>query len=141
MAATKFSVGLPNISAKTLIGNVNDHSAPPTQLDNSDLLSIISGGTVEVLAANKILTIADAGKIFRVDANTAYTVTVASNLPEGFNVALAQWGTQAITVAAGSGATNRSSITATSAQYKILSILILKNNVGLTAAEYVVGEV
>jgi len=141
MASVKYGVGLPNLPAKTLVGNLLDTSAPGTPLDAADLLSITSGGVIEILAANKTLTVADAGKIFRVDANTAYTVTVAANLPEGFNVGLAQWGTQAITLAAGAGATNRSSTTATSAQYKMLSVLVLKNNVGLTAAEFTVGEV
>lgn len=141
MAANKYTVGIPNIPTMTLIGNITGNNAPPTPLDAADLLSITSGGVIEVLAANKTLTAADAGKIFRVDANVAYTVTVAANLPEGFNVGLAQWGTSAITLAAGAGATNRTSITATSAQYKMLSVLVLKNNVGLTAAEYTVGEV
>lgn len=140
MAANKHTVGLPNVPPKTLVGNFNDFSAPPTPLDVSDLLSITSTGVIEVLSENKTLTPSDNGKIFRVDANTAYTVTVAANLPEGFNVGLAQWGTQAITIASGSGATNRTSTTATSARYKMLSVLIMKNNVGLTAAEYLVGE-
>lgn len=140
MSATKFTLGIQNIPAKTLIGNMLNTAAPPTALDLSDLLQIIGGTIIEVLTANKTLASTDQGKIFRVDANTAYTITVPNDLPEGFNVAVAQWGTSAITITAGSGATNRSSTTATSAQYKMASILVLKNTSG-TAAEYIVGEV
>ncbi len=52
----------------------------------------------------------------------------------GFNVAIAQWGAGTITIAAGSGATNRSAVTASSAQYKTLSILVLKNANGGAAS-------
>ena len=141
MAAVKYPLGIPNIPGKTLVGNLLDSNAPPTALDIADVLQITGGTVVEVLAANKTLTLADQGKIFRVDANTAYAVTVPSSLPVGFNVAIAQWGTQAATITAGSGATNRSAVTATTGQYKMVSIIVLKNNVGLTAAEYIAGEV
>ena len=140
MTAPKYTVGIQNVPPKTLVGNMENYWAPPTPLDNADLNLIISGGTIEVLSSNKVLAPEDSGKIFRVDANTAYTVTVASSLPAGFNVAIAQWGNAAITIASGSGANNRSSTTATSAQYKMASIIVLKNNVGLTSAEYLVGE-
>ena len=113
MAAVKYPLGIPNIPGKTLVGNLLDSNAPPTALDIADVLQITGGTVVEVLAANKTLTLADQGKIFRVDANTAYAVTVPSSLPVGFNVAIAIWGTQAATITAGSGATNRSAVSAT----------------------------
>lgn len=140
MVATKFTVGLPNVSAKTLIGNINDYRSPPTQLDNSDFLPIISAGVVEIISLDRILTVEDAGKIFRSDFDIAINITIPANLPVGFNCAFARWNTGALNLTAGAGVTNRSAITAVSAQYKLASILVIKNNVGLTAAEYTAGE-
>lgn len=96
-------------------------------------------GVVELITTSRALTLADNGKILRYDGSTPLVVTVPGTLPEGFSVAISRWGTGTVTIAV-SGSTNRSAVTAVSAQYKMLSLLVKKNNVGVTAAEFIVAE-
>lgn len=94
---------------------------------------------VTPLTASYTLVPADSGTFLRSDASSPITVTVPSSMAEGATVAIPVWGTGMVTIAAASGATNRSSITVSSAQYAILSILVVKNSTG-SSAEFVVGE-
>lgn len=98
----------------------------------------IFNGKVERLTGDKTLSPSDKGKLFRCDSAANVTVTAPANLPEGFNVGLAMWAAGTVTVAAGSGATNRSSKTALSTQYQMGSLLVMKNASG-AAAEFVLG--
>jgi hypothetical protein len=90
------------------------------------------------VSASRDLAIEDLGVLLRSDG-AAITLTVPKNLPEGFNCAIADWATGRVTIAAGTGATNRSGTTASSEQYKTLSLIVVKNTGG-NAAEFVVGE-
>lgn len=98
-------------------------------------------GNVEDFTGNLTLSDDDCGKILRCTDGSGVTVTVPATLSKGFNVGLAQWGAGAITVAAGAGATKRSSASATSAQYGTASLMVLANANG-AAAEFVIkGDV
>ena len=136
MTAPKYNIGMQNIPPKTLVGNMLDYWAPPVPLDNDDLAS---SSKIEIITADKVLSANDSGKIFRVDANTAYNITIANTLPEGFNASFAQWGNAAITFVSANGAVNRSTANATSAQYKLASVVVIKNTAN--NAEYLVGQV
>lgn len=92
---------------------------------------------IVVVASSRALTMDDNGTILRADAGV--TLTVPATLPTGFSCSAAQWGAGTVTIAAGSGAANRSSTTASSAQYSLLSVLVVKNSDG-NSAEYIVGE-
>ena len=80
---------------------------------------------------NRTLRTDDNGKLLRCDDNSNVTVTVPAGLPVGFNVAFVMWGAGTVTIAAGSGATNRSNKTSLSTQYQAGSLVVLK------AAEFV----
>lgn len=97
------------------------------------------GSVVPFSGANLTLGANMNGKMLRSDGNSNVTVTVPASLPVGFNCGFMMFGTGTITLAPGSGATNRSAKTALSAQYQAGSILVAKNNTGLTAAEYLAG--
>jgi hypothetical protein len=78
------------------------------------------------------------GYLFRYEGSSNITVTVPANLPLGFNCGFAMWGTGTVTLAPGTGATNRSGKTTLNTQYTSGSILIAKN-IGGSAAEFLVG--
>lgn len=96
-------------------------------------------GVIFPITASRTLAPKDNGKVFRSDASSGIALTVPATLPKGFNIAVSQWGAGAVTITAGSGATNRSSTTATSAQYKTVSLLVVKNTGG-SAAEFIAAE-
>jgi hypothetical protein len=95
-------------------------------------------GNVESFTGNRTLTLSDNGKLLRCDDAGAVTITVPNTLPTGFNVGMAQWGAGSVTVAAASGATNRGTPVALTAQYAAGSIVVLKNADG-ASAEFVLG--
>jgi hypothetical protein len=95
-------------------------------------------GNVEGFTGNRTLTLSDNGKLLRCDDASAVTITVPNAMPTGFNVGILQWGAGTVTVAAGSGATKRTSASALSAQYAAGSIVIAKNVDG-ASAEFVLG--
>jgi hypothetical protein len=98
-------------------------------------------GKVEGFTGNRTLTADDNGRLLRSDDASGVTITVPNNLAEGFNLSFAQWGAGTVTIAAASGATNRSSVSATTAQYKVGCVLVMKNT-GSASAEFTVdGEV
>jgi hypothetical protein len=98
-------------------------------------------GKIEPFTDNRTLTAADNGRLLRCDAPQSVTLTVPNNLPEGFNLSFAQWGNGNVTVTAASGATNRSSVSATIGQYKVGCILVMRNADGVSAEFSVNGEV
>lgn len=95
-------------------------------------------GNVETFTGARTLRSDDNGKLLRCDDGSAVAITVPNDLPEGFNVAVAQWGAGAVTFTAASGATKRSSTSGITAQYGIVSVIVLKNSSG-AAAEFVLG--
>lgn len=76
---------------------------------------------------NRTLTADDNGKVLRCDDASNVTVTVPRDLPECFTCGFLMWGAGTITLAAGSGATKRSSTSAISAQYSSGALLVAKN--------------
>jgi hypothetical protein len=95
-------------------------------------------GKIEPFVGNRTLTADDNGRLFRCDDASNVTITVPNFLPEGYNVAFSEWGAGTVTFSAGSGATNRSSTSAVSAQCKIGALLVMKNSNG-AAAEFMLG--
>lgn len=95
-------------------------------------------GNVEGFTGNRTLTADDNGKILRCDDASAVVITVPNDLEDGFNVGVAMWGAGTVTVAAGSGATKRSSTSALSTQYSLGSIIVMKN-ANAASAEFVLG--
>ncbi len=87
---------------------------------------------------DRTLALTDDGKVLRCDDASNVTVTAPNNLPECFSVGFAMWGAGTITVAAGSGATNRSSTSAISTQYQWGSLVVAKNTDD-ASAEFVLG--
>jgi hypothetical protein len=95
-------------------------------------------GKIEALSANYTLSETDNGRLFRIDATSAVTITVPNNLPAGFNVSFAQWNTGAVTIAPASGASNRSGVSALSAQFAYGALVVMKNIDGVSA-EFILG--
>lgn len=103
-----------------------------------DLPTATHLGNIEGFSGARTLRSEDNGKIFRCDDASGVTVTVSNDLPEGFNVGFAKWGAGTVTIAAASGATNRTSKTALATQYNSGTLVVLKNGTG-SAAEFVLG--
>jgi hypothetical protein len=112
---------------------------PAQDADIAGKRLIRARAAVELLTQNRTFVPSDVSTLFRSDSASNLTVTVPKDAREGANYAVAAWGTGSVTVAAEAGATNRSAITGTSGQYKLLSIIIVRN-VGGNAAEFIVGE-
>ncbi|MCJ9731292.1 hypothetical protein [Bradyrhizobium sp. PRIMUS42] len=87
---------------------------------------------------NRALSLDDNGKVLRCDDTSNVTITVPRDLPECFTCGFMMWSTGTITVAAGSGATKRSSASAISAQYSSGAMLVGKNSDG-AAAEFILS--
>lgn len=90
-------------------------------------------GNVEPFTGAVLLRPEDNGKLFRCDDASNVVITAPGDLPEGFNVAFAQWSTGTVTFAAGTGMTARSTKLAVSAQYAMGSLIVMK------AGEFVTG--
>ena len=95
-------------------------------------------GNVQGFTGAKTLSSSDNGKIFRCDDGSNVIVTVPNNLSVGFNVSFSPWGAGTVTVAAASGATNRSGKTALGTQYQAGSLVVVKNADG-ASAEYLLN--
>ncbi|WP_448043773.1 hypothetical protein [Bradyrhizobium liaoningense] len=87
---------------------------------------------------NRTLTADDNGKVLRCDDASNVTITVPATLPECFTCGFLMWGAGTVTVAAGSGATKRSSTAALSTQYSSGAMLVAKNT-NDAAAEFVLS--
>jgi hypothetical protein len=97
-------------------------------------------GNVEAFTGNRTLKDDDNGKVLRCDDSSSVTITVPNNLAEGFNVAFAMWDVGTVTIAAGSGATNRSGTSQITTQYLLGSLIVLKNSDGATAEFALAGN-
>lgn len=95
-------------------------------------------GNIEGFTGNRTLTLSDNGKMLRCDDASAVTITVPNSLPTGFNIGILQWGAGTLTVAAGAGATKRSSASAINAQYGAGAVVVAKNVDGVSA-EFIIG--
>lgn len=95
-------------------------------------------GNIESFTGSFRLKNEDNGKVFRCEDAGNVTITVPSNLIEGFNCGAVQWSTGTITWAFTNGAVKRAGGSATSAQYQRGSLIVLKNVDG-ASAECVVG--
>jgi hypothetical protein len=98
-------------------------------------------GNVEGFTGSITLEPEDNGKLLRCDDASAVTITVLNTLPVGFNIGFTQWGAGSVTIAAGASATSRSTASSASAQYKIGTVLVVKNSDGASAEFTVNGEV
>ena len=96
-------------------------------------------GNVEGFTGSFTLKDYDNGKLFRCDDGSNVTVTVPNNLSQGFNVGFVMWAAGTVTIAAASGATNRSSTSALNTQYNVGSLVVMKQSAAVTAAEFLLG--
>jgi hypothetical protein len=80
----------------------------------------------------------DEGKVFRCDDPSNVTVTVPATLPECFSAAFVMGDAGTVTIAAGSGATKRSSTATLNSQYQWGSLFVGKN-ANDASAEFVLG--
>lgn len=93
---------------------------------------------VEAFTGARTLRFEDNGKALRCDDGSAAAITIPNDLAEGFNVSVSQWGAGAVTFAAASGATKRSSTSGVTAQYGTVFVKVIKNTDGVSA-EFVLG--
>jgi hypothetical protein len=106
--------------------------------DMDELPFMATEPTIAELTDSITLTTSYTGKVIVIEKATATAVTVPATLPAGFNCAVAQWGAGAVTFTAGSGATNRTGLTAIPDQYGMASVVVLRNSDG-SSAEYIMG--
>jgi hypothetical protein len=83
-------------------------------------------GNIVPFTGSFTLSRSDAGKIFRCEDTANVTVTVPGDLLEGFNCGFIMYSTGTVTIAAGTGASNKSGKTALSTQYQSGSVLMSK---------------
>jgi hypothetical protein len=124
----------PTIRRYTVECQTGSISYDVVKLDN-DLATQF--GNLQKFTGNLTLSPEDNGKLLRCEDGSNVTVTAPATLPEGFNIGFLMWAAGTVTVAAGAGATNRSSKTALSTQYQVGSLIVAKNAGG--AAEFVLG--
>jgi hypothetical protein len=89
---------------------------------------------------NRTLSLDDNGKVLRCDDTSDVTITVPADLPECFTCGFLRWSTGTVTVAAGAGATKRSSTSAIGTQYSSGALLVGKNVDGASAEFVLSGE-
>ncbi len=108
------------------------------QAYSSNTIAAPASATITAIVDSLTLEGRHNGLVLRSDSDFGVTVTVSRYLPEGFTCAVAQWGNGTVTVAE-AGSTNQSGTTATSAQYNMLSLIVVKNADG-ASAEFIVAE-
>ena len=90
----------------------------------------ISTGTTYSLVA------ADNGKIININVSAAFTLTIPSGLPVGFNCTIVQFGTGQITlVTSGTLLKNRNSFNKSAGQYSIITIINMGTETYITSGE------
>jgi hypothetical protein len=107
-------------------------------IDQPDNQYASGWANVQSFVGNYTLQVSDNGKLLRCDDTSNVTVTVPGNLPTGFNVGFAMWGTGTVTVAAGAGATKRGSGATIGTQYESGHVHVGKNADG-NSAEFILG--
>ncbi|MGY3358814.1 hypothetical protein ACVWZK_005477 [Bradyrhizobium sp. GM0.4] len=85
-------------------------------------------GFVVPFTGNLAITRDDEGKIFRSDDTANVTVTIANDLPIGFNVGFVMYSTGTITLAASPHVVNRSGKTVLSTQYQTGSLMVMQTH-------------
>lgn len=109
-------------------------------LDPNDAYATTDIGRIVVLTTDYTLKPEDSGTIFRCENSSTIAVTIPANLPQGFNAGIIRYNAT-VNLTAGSGATQRgTALAAISAQYKMATVLGIKNNAGFTALEYLASE-
>ena len=93
-------------------------------------INSITTGTTYSLAAT------DNGKIININVSAAFTLTVPSSLPVGFNCTIVQYGAGQITLAtSGTTLKNRSSYTKSAGQFSIITIINMGSETYITSGE------
>lgn len=90
----------------------------------------ITTGTTYSLVAS------DNGKIININVSAAFTLTIPSGLPVGFNCTIVQYGTGQITLAtSGTTLKNRNSFNKSAGQYSIITIINMGTETYITSGE------
>lgn len=91
--------------------------------------TITSGSSYSLLAT-------DNGKILNINVASAFTLTIPSGLPIGFNCTVVQYGTgQIVLTASGTILKNRNSFTKSAGQYSIITIINMGTETYITSGE------
>ena len=91
--------------------------------------TITTGSAYTLLAA-------DNGKIININVATAFTLTIPSGLPVGFNCTLVQYGAGQITLAvSGTTLKNRNSFTKSAGQYSIITLINMGTETYISSGE------
>jgi len=123
-----FAIAGGSAGVATTLSRV-DHQHPP-----QDATVNLQTGTTYTVQTS------DNGKVVELSNAASITVTVPNSLPAGFNCLFTQVAAGQVTLAAGSGATQRqrSGLTKTAGQWAIVSMYV-RANVGGTSAEYILA--
>lgn len=82
------------------------------------------------------LVAADNGKIININVSTAFTLTIPSGLPVGFNCTIVQYGSGQITLSnSGTTLKNRNSFNKSAGQYSIITIINMGTETYITSGE------
>ena len=95
----------------------------------ANINSITTGTTYSLLSS-------DNGKIININVSGAFTLTVPSSLPVGFNCTVVQYGTGQISLAtSGTTLRNRNSYTKSAGQFSIITIINMGSETYITSGE------
>ena len=115
--STTGSLSGGNLASSTLSGFVANFN------------TITSGSSYSLLAT-------DNGKILNINVASAFTLTIPSGLPVGFNCTVVQYGTgQIVLTASGTTLKNRNSFTKSAGQYSIITIINMGTETYITSGE------
>lgn len=115
----------------SLSGNLTGGNASSSTLSGFTAnINSITTGTTYSLAAT------DNGKIININVSGAFTLTVPSSLPVGFNCTVVQYGTGQISLAtSGTTLRNRNSYTKSAGQFSIITIINMGSETYITSGE------
>lgn len=115
----------------SLSGNLTGGNASSSTLSGfAANFNSITTGTTYSLAAT------DNGKIININVASAFTLTVPSSLPVGFNCTVVQYGTGQISLAtSGTTLRNRNSFTKSAGQFSIITIINMGSETYITSGE------
>ena len=110
-------------------GNLTGGSASTLSGFAANINSITTGTTYSLLPT-------DNGKIININVSGAFTLTVPSLLPVGFNCTIVQYGAGQITLAtSGTTLKNRNSYTKSAGQFSIITIINMGSETYITSGE------
>lgn len=126
--------GKPGSDASVTLANVETALGGPVALLTPTIVT--ESGTSRTLSAS------DNGRIIRCTSSSPVTITVPNSLSVGFNCAIEQAGSGAVTVSAGSGATARNvdGDSQLAGQYAIAGIIVDTNSGGSSAVYTLFGR-